>query len=664
MKDRTVERVISICVDRYLSGEWTLEDCLARYPEHAGIVRNYLRLSDSLTGLAPPPPSKAALSFGERLVLGELDQLVESRRPHSNWRGLAGGIGRLLAASRLATATAAVLIALLLGSGATLAASVSSPTSPLYGYKLALDRVRIELAPEDRKADVYIDVAGRRLQEMEQLALSEDGEGIDRISADYRQMLHYGLEKLQSLSEAGTADVRRRFTESRSNFHIRLEGHRRRLELMAPTGPPELREIVTATLKNAETNLSRLPTAPPAVRLEEERSPVPEETPSPPPATATPAATTAPALQPTVALLGAAANDGGGELPSDEGDEPADQTASTDAAEQPTPQPTETPDPEVKASPAPTPTPAPPAEIVEFEGVITAIGRSALVVDGRKVVLDAEVVPEPIVRGKPAVGVNVRIRGIPTADGVIVLVELQTLADQETETPSPTPTETATPEPSPTVTPDPDPAATPKPEFEIAGSITSVTDSSIEVDGRTIDIGKLLETGAVSQESLEVGAAVEVTGYVRPGNVLVAVSLVIHAPETGSDTVDPEATPDPDTSETPTPTVTPSDTPLTDATPVTLEGVLTAVNEQSVEIDGQTVIVVVEGEDATVVEGVIEVGAAASITASPREDGALVATSIIIQSASAAPDATPDDAGDEEPVTEDDGESPDSPDGN
>ena len=232
-----------------------------RYPEHADLVRNYLELSDSLADLTPPPPSKAALSFGERLVLGELDQLVESRRSGSSWRGLADRFGRLLAASRLATATAVVVLALVLGSGATLAASVSSPSSPLYGYKLALDRVRIELAPEDRKADVYIDVAGRRLQEMEHVALSEGGEGLDRISAHYKQMLDHGLQKLRSLSQADAADVRQRFTESRSNFHIRLEGHRRRLELMAPTGPPQHREIVIAVLKNAETHLSRIPTA-------------------------------------------------------------------------------------------------------------------------------------------------------------------------------------------------------------------------------------------------------------------------------------------------------------------------------------------------------------------------------------------------------------------
>ncbi|MCY4109895.1 MAG: DUF5666 domain-containing protein [Chloroflexi bacterium] len=629
MKDRTVERVISTCVDRYLSGEWTLDDCLARYPEHADLVRNYLELSDSLADLTPPPPSKAALSFGERLVLGELDQLVESRRSGSSWRGLADRFGRLLAASRLATATAVVFLALVLGSGATLAASVSSPSSPLYGYKLALDRVRIELAPEDRKADVYIDVAGRRLQEMEHVALSEGGEGLDRISAHYKQMLDHGLQKLQSLSQADAAHVRQRFTESRSNFHIRLEGHRRRLELMAPSGPPQHREIVVAVLKNAETHLSRIPTAPPAVHLQQETTPARVETPPRVPATATPTATLAPTVQPTATPSGTATE--GGE------DDSSGQTGTTDAAEQQTPQPTETPAPEPTATPAPTPTPLP--EAVQIEGVITAMSQSVLEVDGRKIVLDANVVPDPVVLGKPGVGVHVRIRGIPMADGTVVLLELQTLPDKATQTPSPTPTpsQTPTPEPSPTAAPEPDETATPKPEFEISGSITAITDSSIEVDGRTIDIAKLLDTGAVSLESLEVGVMVQVIGYVRPGNVLAAVSLIIHDPETESGGSETETTPTPEASETSTPTVTPP----ADETQVTIEGVLTAVSEGSVEIDGQTVTIILEGEDATVVEGVIEVGATAVIIASPGENGALVAVSIVIQSGTATPDATP-----------------------
>lgn len=623
MKDRTVERVISTCVDRYLSGEWTLDDCMARYPEHAALIRNYLELSDSLSDLTPPPPSRAALSFGERLVLGELDQLVESRRSGSSWRGLADRFGRLLAASRLATATAVVFLALVLGSGATLAASVSSPSSPLYGYKLALDRVRIELAPEDRKADVYIDVAGRRLQEMEHVALSEGGQGLDRISAHYKQMLDYGLQKLQSLSQADAAHVRQRFTESRSNFHIRLEGHRRRLELMAPSGPLQHREIVIAVLKNAETHLSRIPTAPPAVHLQQETTPARVETPPRVPATATPTATLAPTLQPTATPSSVATDGSEGEA--------SDQSGTTDAAEQQTPQPTATPAPGPTATPAPTATPTPVPEIVEIEGVITAMEQSALVVDGRKIVLDAEVVPDPIVLGKPGVGVHVRIRGIPMADGVIVLVELQTLPDKAPQTPSPTP------EPSPTVTLEPEATGTPKPEFELSGSITAITDSSIEVDGRTIDIAKLFDTGAVSLESLEVGVMVQVIGYVRPGNILAAVSLIIHDPETESGGSETETTPTPAPSETPTPTVTPP----ADETQVTIEGVLTAVAEGSVEIDGQTVTVVLEGDDATVVEGVIEVGATAVITASPREDGTLVATSIVIQSGTATPDATP-----------------------
>ena len=359
--------------------------------------------------------------------------------------------------------------------------------------------------------------------------------------------------------------------------------------------------------------------------MQQETTPARVETPPRIPATATPTATLAPTLQPTATPSGTDTEGGEGEA--------SGQTGTTDAAEQQTPQPTETPAPEPTATPTPVP------EIVEIEGVITAMSQSVLEVDGRKIVLDANVVPDPVVLGKPGVGVHVRIRGIPTADGMIVLVELQTLPDKATQTPSPTPTpsQTPTPEPSPTAAPEPDETATPKPEFEISGSITAITDSSIEVGGRTIDIAKLLDTGAVSLESLEVGTMVQVIGYVRPGNVLAAVSLIIQDPETESGGSETETTPTPDASETPTPTVTPP----ADETQVTIEGVLTAVSEGAVEIDGQTVTIILEGEDATVVEGLIEVGATAVVIASPGEDGALVATSIVIQSGTATPDATP-----------------------
>ncbi len=656
MSDRNLENVLSTCVDRYLGGEWTLEDCLARYPNHTQLIRNYLAVSDALRDLVPRPPSQAALSFGERLVLGELDRLVESRPTGSGPRRLAGRLGRLLVASRLATATAVVLLAMLLGSGVTLAASVSGPASPLYEYKLTLDRVRIELTPEDRKADVYIDVAERRLREMEQVALSEGGKGIDRISADYSQMLDQGLGELESLSKRDAAGQRRQFAESRSNFNNRLEGQRRRLELMATAGETEVREVVNTALQNAEANLSKLPTAHPDVRLAEARSPAPTAIPPQSSVTATPAATTVQVPPPTTTPLGSSTAATVLAPPGDDGNETADQTDSAKATAQASPQPTDVPPPAAEvslavASPPPAPTQAPPTEIVEIEGLVTAMGRSALLVDGRKVVLDANVVPNPIVRGKPVVGGTVRIRGILSNDGVIFLVELQTLPGEDAVTPS---TATATLEPTP------DPTVTPEPGFQISGSLTAVTGSLIEVDGRVIDISELLEAGALSQESLELGTNVEVKGYVQPGNVLTATEITLKDSQPESGAEDPSATPDPESTTTADPTLAPSETPTPVANQVTIKGVLTAADETSIEIDGQTITVVVGGADATDIEGNIEVGATASVSVVLQEDGTLVAASITIQSPEVTPTSTPTIVETEDAPLENSGDAQDS----
>ena len=656
MSDRNLENVLSTCVDRYLSGEWTLEDCLVRYPNHTQLIRNYLAVSDALRDLVPRPPSQAALSFGERLVLGELDRLVESQPTGSGPRRLAGRLGRLLVASRLATATAVVLLAMLLGSGVTLAASVSGPASPLYGYKLTLDRVRIELTPEDRKADVYIDVAERRLREMEQVALSAGGKGIDRISADYRQMLDQGLGELKSLSKRDAADQRRQFAESRSNFNNRLEGQRRRLELMAPAGETEVREVVNTTLQNAEANHSRLPTAHPDVRLAEARSPAPTAIPPQSSVTATPAATTVPVPPPTTTPLGSSTAATVLAPPGDDGNETTDQTDSTNATAQASPQPTDVPPPAAEVSPAvasppPAPTQAPPTEIVEIEGLVTAMGRSALLVDGRKVVLDANVVPNPIVRGKPVVGGTVRIRGILSNDGVIFLVELQTLPGEDAVTPS---TATATLEPTPDAT------ATPEPEFQISGSVTAVTGSLIEVDGRVIDISELLEAGALSQESLALGANVEVKGNVQPGNLLTATEITLKDSQPESGAEDPSATPDPESTTTADPTLAPSETPTPVANQVAINGVLTAADETSIEIDGQTITVVVGGADATDIDGNVEVGATASVSVVLQEDGTLVAASITIQSPEITPASTPTIVETEDAPLENSGDAQDS----
>ena len=614
MNDRSIERVINTCVDRYASGDWTLEECLRRYPEHAGIIRDYLELTESVADVSPQPPSNASMAFGERLVLGELDRILDTRQSRPSLRGISARLGSLLARSRLATASALVVFAMLVGSGVTMAATVSGPTSPLYRYKLALDQVRVGFTAEEDKADVYIDLAERRLREMEQLAISDRSEGIDSISANYQAMLNEGIVSLQSLSKRDAITVRERFAETRENFRNRLATHRHRLELMAGPSRPELRQVVESTIRSTEASLLKLPTAAPATVLAE--------------ATVRPQAT--PATQ-QISATAEASTEAGGDIENpDEGnsesqmEEAVAETSPAPAAE--------------TASILQTPPPEP--STVEIEGVVTAMGQFALVVDGRTIVLDENIVPSPIVTGMPAVGLPVRLRGIVLPDGTVVLVELQTLTPESTETPSPPPTTAPTTEPTPTPlpgdtpSPTPSPAAeeeTPKLDFEITGTVSAIGGSIIEIDGRTIDMAAWTKDDVVIDGSVEIGSFVLVRGYVLPGNVLAATEVTVldgSGEAAGGGDV-------------PTPTPEPLQTPVSETDEVVISGVVVTVSEDAIEVDGQIILIQRDGEGATEMGFEPLVGDDVTVIARRQEDGTLIALVVSAEFAGDTPTPTP-----------------------
>lgn len=636
MNDRSIERVINTCVDRYASGDWTLEECLRRYPEHAGIIRDYLELAESVADVSPQPPSKAAMAFGERLVLGELDRIFDTRQSRPSLRGVSARLVSLLAKSRLATATALVAFAMLVGSGVTLAATVSGPTSPLYGYKLALDQVRVGFTAEEDKADVYIDLAERRLREMEQLAVSDRSDGIDSISANYKAMLDEGIVSLQSLSKRDAIAVRQRFAKTRQNFRNRLETHRHRLELMAGPSRPELRQIADSTIRSAEANLLKLPTAPPATLLAE-ATVRPEATPATQqiPATATPSdeqPTPAQALaQAEIQATTDAATEavGDAEIP----DEVNSEAQVVEGTAETSPAPAAEP-----ASVLQTPPPEP--STVEIEGVVTAMAQSALVVDGRTIVLDENIVPSPIIRGMPAVGVSVRLRGIVLPDGTVVLVELQTLTPEAADTPSPTPSTAPTAEPAPTPlpgdlpAPTPSPAAeeeTPKLDFEITGTVSDIVGSIIVVDGRTIDTEAWTEGDVVILGSIEIESIVLIRGYVLPGNVLAATEIIVLDGSGEEADGDDVSTPTPESSQTPVP----------ETNEVVISGVVVSVSEDAVEVDGQIILIRRDGEGATEMGVEPLAGDDVTIIARRQEDGALIALVVSVESAEVTPTPTP-----------------------
>jgi hypothetical protein len=121
-----VDDILEQCVQQVASGESTLDDCLADYPEYADVLRPLLETAFEIDGLDHPKATLAALDAGRRLMMEavarrERDR-AESRVSVSESitralafltpKGRAGGaVGRLAAVSILGAATVLVWVA-------------------------------------------------------------------------------------------------------------------------------------------------------------------------------------------------------------------------------------------------------------------------------------------------------------------------------------------------------------------------------------------------------------------------------------------------------------------------------------------------------------------------------------------------------------------------
>ncbi len=148
------------CLDRLARGE-SLEDCLARHPEHSAQLRPLLeasaRLERSAGAISPSPAFRAAA----RTRLHAHMRTNPRRKP-------AFAFGVLAPAWRLAF-TLLVFAALFAVSGTVLAQS-ALPGGPLYGWKLASEQAWRAFSPDPLAADLVL--AERRKQEL--LALHAD----------------------------------------------------------------------------------------------------------------------------------------------------------------------------------------------------------------------------------------------------------------------------------------------------------------------------------------------------------------------------------------------------------------------------------------------------------------------------------------------------------
>jgi hypothetical protein len=161
-KSRSIHDVFEECLELVIKGE-SVEECLRRFPEHAGELKGLLETANATRKSIAFQPSN---EFRERarvqLQTAFREQTLKPKRTGFlkwDWQ------------PRWAVATTAVLLVMVFGSGTVLAAENSMPDQPLYAVKHATEWFRLAVTTSpDEKAKLNATLANERVNEIVYLA--------------------------------------------------------------------------------------------------------------------------------------------------------------------------------------------------------------------------------------------------------------------------------------------------------------------------------------------------------------------------------------------------------------------------------------------------------------------------------------------------------------
>jgi hypothetical protein len=183
--------ILDECLERLLTGQETVEQCLQRYPEQAAELKPLLLTVTLMKKAVDIEPSA---DFRARARYQLQSMMSDSRAPRRVTR----------AVPRWAVAVCTVMLVFVLGGGTVLASAGSMPGSPLYAVKLATENLSIKLAgSEEKKAELYITMANQRVTEMTWMVNNNKTQGLEAAA----QRLDSYYNEIGTLPLAGNAEM-------------------------------------------------------------------------------------------------------------------------------------------------------------------------------------------------------------------------------------------------------------------------------------------------------------------------------------------------------------------------------------------------------------------------------------------------------------------------
>ncbi|MBI2322057.1 MAG: hypothetical protein HYU88_08195, partial [Chloroflexi bacterium] len=164
-----IDVLLDQCVADVKAGRRTAAQCLADHADARAELGPLLRIALAVVppAVAPDPTRKARARYAFVAALhGEKWGETRGKKRRPWWaQGLFGALPRLSVPALSALAIAALVLTT---GGAAFAAQEAQPGEVLYGVKLAIEQVQVATATSDEaRAQVYLDLAARRLTEVE-----------------------------------------------------------------------------------------------------------------------------------------------------------------------------------------------------------------------------------------------------------------------------------------------------------------------------------------------------------------------------------------------------------------------------------------------------------------------------------------------------------------
>ena len=139
------ESQIAALLDAYCAGATTREQLLAENAEIGAELAEYLLVADALIAARPPDPPPDAVMRRRRVFEDQVTGLRRSRSERFALRRLLTWFRVAVAQTRVATVALSLVFVVLAASGVSAAALAAAPGSPLYDYKLTVERATVQL---------------------------------------------------------------------------------------------------------------------------------------------------------------------------------------------------------------------------------------------------------------------------------------------------------------------------------------------------------------------------------------------------------------------------------------------------------------------------------------------------------------------------------------